>query len=84
VVRVKKEETGKESEIVLTLTPAVTANEIMQILNVNPQWRISGSMLRLREDQLAKGKGKTEVEWVQNLQYEIEALESHKKPRKKK
>lgn len=84
VIRVKMEDSGKEKEIVLTLSPRVTANEIMNILNVNPKWRISGSMLRLLEDQMVKGRGKSDVQWISNLQHEISALEAKKSPKKKK
>lgn len=82
VTRVKMEESGKDNrEVVLTLNPRVTANEIMQILTMNPQWRISGSSLRLREDQLLGGRGKNDVEWIGKLQQEIATLE-RKKERK--
>ena len=80
VIRVKMEDSGKDTrEIVLTLHPRVTANEIMQILSVNSKWKISGSLLRLKEDDLTKGKGKGDVQWLKHLQKEIEALESKKK-----
>ncbi len=59
VIRVKAEDGGKDDrEIVLTLSSRVTAKEIMQLLRVNPQWKISGSMLRVSERVLlthAKG-----------------------------
>lgn len=80
VMRAKMGDKGREErEIVLTLSPRVTANEIMQILSHNPKWRISGSTLRLTEGQLVKGVGKNDREWIQHLQEEIASLEKKQK-----
>lgn len=75
VVRVKAEDSGrKEMEIVLTLAPFVTAKEIMQLLSVNSQWKISGSTLRINQSALlVKDK-----DWVAELRTEIEALAKKK------
>lgn len=78
VVRVKVEETGGKQEVVLTLHSSVTAQEIMQILRVSAQWRISGSTLKMHYDQLAP-KAKNAVEWVEELAKHIVALERKKK-----
>ena len=80
VTRVKVEETGGKQEVVLTLHPSVTAQEIMQILKVSSQWRISGSMLKMHYDQLAP-KAKNPVEWVGALTKHAAALEKKKKPK---
>ncbi|MCA9370926.1 MAG: transcription-repair coupling factor [Candidatus Peregrinibacteria bacterium] len=82
VVRVKSEETGGKQEIVLTLHSSVTAKEIMQILSVSPQWRISGSTLKIYFEQLAH-KAKTPIEWVSELTRHVSALERKKAARKK-
>ncbi|KKW44624.1 MAG: Transcription-repair coupling factor, partial [Candidatus Peregrinibacteria bacterium GW2011_GWA2_54_9] len=84
VVRVKMEDGRGDRDVVLTLSPRVTANEIMQMLSVNSKWRISGSMLRLREDHLVSGKGKNDVDFIGNLQHEIVSLEPRGKSKKKK
>lgn len=81
VARVKMEESGTLREIMLTLSPRVTAKEIMQLLSVNSQWKISGSSLRINMEALQKlAKNKT---WIQELTEEIDALVA-KKPAKKK
>lgn len=77
VVRVKIEETAGKQELVLTLHPSVTAKEIMQILSVSSQWRISGSTLKMYFDQLAP-KAKNDVEWIGVLAKHVAALERKK------
>lgn len=47
VLRVKMEEVSGKSEIVLFLSPRVTAKEVMQLVQENPQWRISSATLRM-------------------------------------
>ncbi len=81
VVRVKAEDSGrKELEIVLTLAPHVTAKEIMQLLSVNSQWKISGSTLRINQSALAiKDK-----DWVTELRTEVEALAKKKEKKAEK
>ncbi len=81
VVRLKAEDTGrKETEIVLTLAPFVTAKEIMQLLSVNSQWKISGSTLRINQSALlAKDK-----DWVAELRMEVEALAKKKEKKAEK
>ena len=76
VHRVKSEDRSKdEREVVLFLSPRVTAKEIMQLLKVNPQWRISGSTLRIREKELERGGQKLLIE----LRRHVEALIRKKK-----
>ena len=81
VIRVKMEETGGKQEVVLTLHSGVTAKEIMGILQINPQWRISGSTLKVYFDQMAP-KAKGEIEWVGELAKQVSALEKKKKSKK--
>ena len=78
VQRIKMEESAGKQEIVLTLHPSVTAKEIMEILKVSPQWRISGSSLKIYFDQLAP-KAKNAVQWIGELTKHIGALERKKK-----
>ncbi len=69
-----------DREVVLTLSPRVTAKEIMQLLSVNQQWKISGNMLRIPDTTLAqKAKGKT---WLEELTDEVAALEKKKDKKK--
>ncbi|MBT4119546.1 MAG: transcription-repair coupling factor [Candidatus Peribacter sp.] len=82
VVRVKMEESADKKEIVLTLHPSVTAKEIMGILKVSPQWRISGSALKITFDQLLP-KAKNDIEWVEELAKHVEGLEKTKPAKKK-
>ncbi|MDD3896322.1 MAG: transcription-repair coupling factor [Candidatus Peribacteraceae bacterium] len=85
VVRVKVEESGKDTrEVVLTLSSRVTAKEIMQLLRVNSQWRISGSTLRLHEAEIVRAGGKNDVEWMEVLAKQVESLQIKKASSKKK
>ena len=52
VLRVKMEEVGGKSELVLFLGSRVTAKEVMQLVHKNPQWRISSATLRLVVEDL--------------------------------
>lgn len=82
VLRVKMEDGSGDRQIILTLSPRVTAKEIMQLLSVNPQWKISGSTLRLTESVLmSKAKGK---DWVDYLATEVAHLQRKKEPKKAK
>ncbi len=92
VLRVKVEDASSElsaspkkdqKEIVLTLSPRVTAKEIMQLLKVNSQWRISGSTLRLNEEEIVRAGGTNEVEWAEILAAQIDALHIKKASKKK-
>jgi transcription-repair coupling factor (superfamily II helicase) len=78
VIRVKAEEQGKnEREILMTLSPRVTAKEIMQLLSHNAQWKISGNTLRIPESILhskAKGDG-----YLAELTKEVALLQKAKK-----
>jgi transcription-repair coupling factor (superfamily II helicase) len=76
VLRVKAEDQGREKDIVLTLSQRVTAKEIMQLLRVNSQWKISGTTLRIPERVLEeRGKGKG---WLAELTDEIALLRKQK------
>lgn len=81
VVRVKAEDIGKdERDIVLTLSPRVTAKEIMQMLRANAQWKISGSTLRIREKALVdRARGRS---WIDELADEVRLLRKEKKAKK--
>ena len=83
VQRIKMEEVNQKQEIVLTLHSSVTAQEIMQILSVSAQWRISGSTLKIFYDQLVTPKLKKSVDWVAELTKHVVALERKKKPKSK-
>jgi transcription-repair coupling factor len=83
VQRIKMEEVNQKQEIVLTLHSSVTAQEIMQILSVSAQWRISGSTLKIFYDQLVTPKLKKSVDWVAELTKHVAALERKKKPKSK-
>ncbi len=85
VTRVKAEDSGTirtpKNEIVLTLRPRVQAMDIMRILQVNPQWKISGNTLRIAEEEIEKlAKGK---DILPELTREIAALEKPAGEKKK-
>ncbi len=81
VIRVKAEEHFKGTrDIVLTLSKRVEAMDIMRILQVNSQWKISGSSLTISESELEKRGGR---EWIGELTTEIKALIRPSKPTKK-
>lgn len=85
VIRVKMEDSDKGGEeIVLTLSPRVTAKEIMQLLRVNSKWKITGSMLRLNREEIVRAGGKNDVEWMAVLSKHIEALQMKKASSKAK
>ncbi|MDO8649447.1 MAG: transcription-repair coupling factor [Candidatus Peregrinibacteria bacterium] len=70
VVRVKMEDkAGRDRELVLTLSSRVTAKEIMQLLSVNHQWKISGSSLRIPEEVMLKRA--KEDGWIEQLRSEV-------------
>ena len=76
------QETDGKKELILTLSSSVTAKEIMEILRVNPQWRISGNMLKILFDQLVKSP-KDDIAWIDALTKQVGALEKKKKAKKK-
>ncbi len=79
VVRVKVDDVTKDRrEVVLSLTSRVTAKEIMQLLSVTSQWRISGSTLRINADEIARHT-KNDVQWIEKLAEQISALQAQKK-----
>jgi transcription-repair coupling factor len=77
ILRIKLEH-NLEDEITLSLAPRVTAKEIMNIFTVSTQWKISGSTLRIRHNELCKN-GAQPAYWVPELQRHIEALIPQKK-----
>lgn len=82
VVRVKSEDasatlgTGSGRGIVLTLSKRVTAKEIMQLLHKNPQWKISGSSLRIQESLLEQKAENRD--WLKELTSEVALLQRKK------
>ncbi len=85
VARVKAEDAGRKGhDIVLQLSSRVTAKEIMQLIAENPQWKISGSSLRISEEGL-KSKSKS-GDWLNELTREVKLLHKKKeeKPKKEK
>jgi transcription-repair coupling factor (superfamily II helicase) len=84
VTRIKKEVVDKHrDDLVLTLSPRVTAKEIMQLLSKNPQWRISGSSLRIDFAEIQRGT-KKDIEWLHVLTEQVEALARKKSEKKAK
>jgi len=91
VIRVKMEDTrsspasAKASagrrDVVLTLSSRIEAMDIMRILQVNPQWKISSNMLKVSEDELLKRAGNAEL--IDELTAEIKTLIKAPKPTKK-
>ncbi len=82
VTRVKSDEVSKgKREVVLTLNPRVTAAEIMQLLQVNPQWRISSQTLRINEADLIRKAGTKD--YLPELTVEIAALQKKSQKEKK-
>ncbi|MBI1813031.1 DEAD/DEAH box helicase [Candidatus Peregrinibacteria bacterium] len=78
VARVKQE----DRDIILTLSARVTAKEIMQLLSINPQWKISGSTIRIEQSALEnRAKG---ADWLAELTREIDLLVKKKEGKKEK
>ncbi|MEK7218109.1 MAG: helicase-related protein, partial [Patescibacteria group bacterium] len=83
VARVKAEEVAKgEHDLFLTLSPRVTAKEIMQLLRQNPQWKISGSTLRIHDRVLMDRA--LNKHWIEELTDEVKLLRKEKKAKRKK
>lgn len=81
VIRVKTEDrTRTEKDVVLSLHKKVEAMDIMRLLQVNSQWKISGSTLRIDEKDLIKRAGKQD--YMHELTVEIAALEKPAKEKK--
>lgn len=73
VVRIKMDNiTPQKREIVVNLSPRVTAAEIMQMLKLCSAWRISGATLRIDEDAMKKAAGTGA--WLPELTRHIAAL----------
>jgi transcription-repair coupling factor (superfamily II helicase) len=73
VARVKMETlSGSKRELVVTLLPRVGAAEVMQLLEHHRQWRVSGSTLRLAEEDIEAAGGK---EWIAALTKQIALLQ---------
>jgi transcription-repair coupling factor (superfamily II helicase) len=82
VPRVKAEDSSQGSIVVLTLSPRVTATEIMQLLQKNPQWKISGTTLRLPQAELERRADGGS--WLAELTREVALLQRKKKEKKAK
>ncbi|HVW67009.1 MAG TPA: transcription-repair coupling factor [Candidatus Peribacteraceae bacterium] len=83
VIRVKSEDRGKTAkDIVLSLSPRVEAMDIMRILQVNPQWKISSNTIRIGEEELIKRA--TSGDWLSELTDEIKLLIRPPKAKKEK
>ncbi len=73
VQRIKMETIlGSKRELVVTLSPKVSAAEIMQLLQNHRSWRVSGSTLRLAEEDIENAGGK---EWLPELTKQIGLLQ---------
>lgn len=87
VMRIKSEDEGPSAGsgsrvVVLTLSPRVTAKEIMQLLQANPQWKISGSSLRIPESAIQQKAGKGD--WLKELTHEVSLLQKKKEKKESK
>ena len=82
VLRIKMETTGSERTIVMTLAPSVTATEIMQLLARCPDWRISGSVLRLKASVIEKAAGSSM--WLPELTTMVGLLEKRRRKNNRK
>ncbi len=81
VIRVKTEDRTKTAkDVVLNLGAKIEAMDIMRLLQVNPQWKISGSTLRIDEIELVKRAGGED--YIAELTEEIKKL--IKSPKEKK
>ncbi len=81
VTRVKVDEISRtKRELLLTLAPHLTAQEIMQLVLKHPEWKISGNQLRIDEGKLREMAGKRD--WIELLTEHVKLL--HKAPKKKK
>jgi len=78
VTRIKMEHEGSEDFIVLSLAKRVTAEEIMHLLKENPQWKITGSALKVDFAEY-RGTGKSENAWITKLTKEVKLLMGEKK-----
>lgn len=80
VTRVKSEEIGaRKRELVLTLAPHLTAQEIMQLVMKHPEWKIRGNQLCIDEAKLQAMAQKGD--WLGLLAEHVKLL--HKAPKKK-
>ncbi len=82
VMRIKMDNlSGGKRDVVMNLAARVTAEEIMQLLQKYPQWRISGATLRIGEPEMKKAAGSDE--WLPALTTQIALLQkkSAKKPK---
>jgi transcription-repair coupling factor (superfamily II helicase) len=83
VQRVKMDSgTKNQDEVVLTLNKRVSAQEIMQLLKMHPQWRISGAQLRMHVDALKKEEGNTDTQWLMGLTAQVGLLQREGKKAK--
>lgn len=83
ILRVKSDERSKNArDVVLTLSPRVTATEIMRLIQDCPQWKISSNTLRIGEEELIKRAGGPE--WVPELARQIGLLAVKKVVKKAK
>ncbi|MBP9850443.1 MAG: transcription-repair coupling factor, partial [Candidatus Peribacteraceae bacterium] len=80
VIRVKMDNvSATKRDIVVSLSQRVTAVEIMQLLQICPQWRIVGTTLRISEADLKKATGTDD--WLPEFTKQIAALIQKKKPK---
>jgi transcription-repair coupling factor (superfamily II helicase) len=77
VVRIKMDTVSStKRDIVVSLSPRVTATEIMQLLADTPQWRISGATIRIADVEMEKSAGN--AEWLTEITRQIALLEKRK------
>ncbi len=81
VLRIKMDTVSKEKrDIVVSLGSRVTATEIMQLIQLCPQWRIVGATLRLSEDVMQKEAGGGD--WLPEMAKHVSALVRKKATKK--
>ena len=79
VHRIKMDSGVDREEVVMTLGSRVTAKEIMQLVALHPQWRISGTQLRMHFRELKKETGETDAQWLKGLMHQVGLLKKEEK-----
>lgn len=75
ILRIKGEEGESGRDVILTLAPRVEAEHIIPLLAKVPQWRVSGSSLRIAEHHLGE-------DWLRGLQRSVELIAARKSAKK--
>lgn len=81
VIRIKSDERRNGRDIVVSLSPRVTAKEIMQLLQDTPSWKISSNQLRIDAEEIERKAGKGF--WLDELTRQMKLLKKESAPKKK-